>query len=417
MRVFRSLYENLHNSRGYQKPAIRDIHTVGPYGKDGKIDKFSYLDGVSILEEQLYPFISHGPKHPSAADLHKTYEGRGIVMTAGNWHFNFALHAIKSLRLINCTLPIQIFYSGPKDLDADKIKQFAALEGVEPVDLSLHFDLAIANPGLPPERMGWAVKPFGMLASRFAEIILVDADALFFQNPENMFEYPHYKDTGALFFMDRTIGSGRCSALDFFEKFLADHPPSSVYRHQGRFGRLLGTHEGESGVILYDKRRNFNGLLAICKANSGKWKETMYKSVHGDKESYWMVHEVLSIPYRWAPGGGGAVGYLLDGPTPTTVRVCGGLYHPDLLHRPLWFNGGLFKNKYTNQGRKWLEVTHWASDFSFKDVKWEWESEEKPFCLIRERNKQGEDWGALTDPEKGSIKAFIDQWEQLKLSA
>jgi alpha 1,3-mannosyltransferase len=46
----------------------------------------------------------------------------------------------------------------------------------------------------------WAVKPFAILASQFEQVMLIDADVVFVQPPEVLFDHAGYRETGALFF-------------------------------------------------------------------------------------------------------------------------------------------------------------------------------------------------------------------------
>jgi len=378
-----------------------------PFGKErrglvktlGGLEKVAQVDeALQALERNMYPWIKKGKKFVNAADVLSSYSGRGIVLATGNWHFRFARHCILSMRLVGSKLPIQVFYAGPDDLSVENRNILRAIPGVEVIDLSEFVDIKEA------EVNGWAVKPFSMLASNFAEMIFVDADALFFQPPEVMFEFERYKRTGAVFFRDRTIGWGMTETLEFMKTFLPN--PSEYAKTEGRVLNLKSLHEGESGVIVYDKRAAFHGLLATCKMNANPWREVMYKVIHGDKESYWFSQELLELPYAWAPGGGGTVGWK-EG-----EHVCGGLYHPDEKYKPLWWNGGVTVNKYFEaNAENLMNFTHWATDRRFEKLDWQWEQEKKPFCL-----KPGweEDVGELTPKEKVLAKKMQDLWLDLE---
>jgi alpha 1,3-mannosyltransferase len=52
---------------------------------------------------------------------------------------------------------------------------------------------------------GWAAKPMAMLLSSFREVILIDADVLFFVDPTLLFSDPEYLRLGALFFRNRLL--------------------------------------------------------------------------------------------------------------------------------------------------------------------------------------------------------------------
>lgn len=87
---------------------------------------------------------------------------------------------------------------------------------------------------------------FSRASGRFFSI---DADALFFHNPETLFEEAGYIKTGALFFHDRIWEPEDQSRwlYDVLPKPLSDKVKTS------RFWSGLSGHMQESGVALVDK--------------------------------------------------------------------------------------------------------------------------------------------------------------------
>ncbi|KAI8910747.1 mannosyltransferase putative-domain-containing protein [Entophlyctis helioformis] len=365
---------------------------------------------VSRLEAAVYPWLDRGGKWSSVAQMAASFKGRGIVMASGVWHSKLALHAATVVRQLGCHLPIELYYSGEADLPAQIRAVLETVPGLKTVDLSTIVDTV--SPGVS----GWAVKPYAMLVSSFEEIIFIDADALFFQRPDVLFESAAYRETGAVFFMDRTLYPGAETASRQF--FLDMVPQPSEYAHRaGRLVPRLSIHEGESGVIVWDKRRSLHAMLLSCVMNSSPYRDEMYKAYHGDKESYWIAHEALNMPYRWLPGGGGAIGFVkantLNLANPITI--CGGLYHTDEQWRPLWFNGGIMRNKYTTQGQVGMNLTHWAVDRTFRGTTWEWETDDMPFCLTPEQ--PGRDIGKLTADERDVADMMLRVWIEQNPSA
>ena len=93
---------------------------------------------------------------------------------------------------------------------------------------------------------GWAAKPFAILTSSFREVIFIDADSLFFKNPEVLFDNPSYQETGALFFKDRLILPE--SKLVFLLQLLPSPIPEQA--KQSRFWTGESGHMQESGVVV-----------------------------------------------------------------------------------------------------------------------------------------------------------------------
>lgn len=99
--------------------------------------------------------------------------------------------------------------------------------------------------------------------SSFREVLFVDADALFFVNPEVLFDDELYVSTGALFFKDRLIMPEE--KKKWLLKVLPK-PLSNQVKHS-RFWTGDSGHMQESGVLLVDKWRHFIPLLLVTRMN------------------------------------------------------------------------------------------------------------------------------------------------------
>ncbi|KAF9175061.1 hypothetical protein BGX21_010564 [Mortierella sp. AD011] len=307
------------------------------------------IDFFIRLERRLFPWLHFG--RYTSFSLYRTYSGRGLVFCAGNGQFEFVVTSIQSIRnRLKSTLPIQIYHMGDDDLSKERqtyLREMAS--GIEVIDVTQILDNDYMQLG------GWSIKPFAMLASSFEEVMFVDADAYFLQDPITLFDDPGYQATGALFFYDRTLFADSHDQPEWLKSvspLLSSFPPIS------RMFRLLSAHEQESGVVLINKRTRFLGLLATCKSN-GKWERDLvsYKVFHGDKETFWTGFEMIQEPYVFMRNYGGVIGELRpDNPQ----SVCGAQLHEDYRGRPLWWNGGLYRNK--NAGvTRYLEFGYWMS--------------------------------------------------------
>lgn len=173
-------------------------------------------------------------------------------------------------------------------------------------------------------------------------------------------------------------------------------PIMSTLPNQLRSFKGTTTHEQESGVVVINKKTRLNGLLAICKMNS-KWERDLYsyKVFYGDKETFWVGFEMVQEPYSFMRSYGGVVGELRDDPVKEIEKlearleqeddgrsgeerqkdrdeiqhqkqrpvlekgsVCGAQLHLDYLGQPMWWNGGLMRNK--NGGvKRTLDFKYW----------------------------------------------------------
>ncbi|KAJ5822970.1 hypothetical protein N7447_005310 [Penicillium robsamsonii] len=341
-----------------------------------------YRSALARLQTFLFPWTL--PYHADHLSLHHALSkgGRGLVFTAGTHQLPYLLTSIPILRNLGCTLPIEVLYLGPEDLSPEAQRQLESLPGVLARDLSL----MISDEGWTLR--GWAGKPFAILFSSFREVIFIDADALFLQNPEILFEDPEYKQTGALFFKDRRIMPEDKSG--WMRKVLP--APISEMARGSRFWKGISGHMQESGVMVVDSCRHFVSLLLVTRmngpdrdGNKEKGLRGVYDMLFGDKETFWLGWELSgSTSYAFHKGRVGTMGTVqVNGPTrgrrldetdsdsihsvssesiekppriqpalstrPREYTICAPqLLHLDLAGRPLWFNGWLLQDKFAD---------------------------------------------------------------------
>ncbi|KAL4928058.1 putative alpha-1,3-mannosyltransferase [Aspergillus undulatus] len=325
---------------------------------DYKISKWVYNRLSTLL------FSWTAPYHKDLMALHAQFYGaeRGIVMLAGDLQAAFLFTSISVIRQLGCHLPIEVFHYGDGDLTKSVRSQLEALPGVTTRDLSRMLD------GRALTLSGWAGKPFAMLLSTFRHVIFIDADALFFQNPEILLEDEAYRETGALFFKDRMLfaESKRQWLQDVLPKPLSDN----VLKN--RFWTGESEHMQESGVVVVDKWRHFVALLLVARLNGldrdgdeEKGIQGVYDMVFGDKETFWLGWELAGdIDYAFHDGSTGTMGVahpvkdvpgwngdILVATGPPRYTICAPqLLHLDRHDRPLWFNGWILPTKYDNDG-------------------------------------------------------------------
>lgn len=307
------------------------------------------IDFFLRLEKRLFPWVHY--VRQTSFSLQSTFKGRGLVFCAGNGQFEFVVTAIQAVRSrLKSTLPIQVFHMGDGDLSPIRQEYLREMaDDVEVIDVTNILDNDYMRLG------GWAIKPFAMLASSFEEVMFVDADAYFLQDPAVLFQDPGYLATGALFFYDRTLFAGVTHLPEWLKSI---SPILSSFPRTSRWFRLTSAHEQESGVVLINKKTRFLGMLATCKMN-GKWERELvsYKVFHGDKETFWTGFEMIQEPYVFMRNYGGVIGELRND---NDQSVCGAQLHQDHWGRPLWWNGGLYRNK--NSGvYRYLEFGYWMT--------------------------------------------------------
>lgn len=99
--------------------------------------------------------------------------------------------------------------------------------------------------------------------SSFREALFIDADALFFVDPQTLFEDEQYMDNGALFFKDRSINPE--NKRSWLRKILP--PPISSRVMESRMWTGESGHMQDSGVVVIDKWKHFLPLLLATRLN------------------------------------------------------------------------------------------------------------------------------------------------------
>jgi hypothetical protein len=199
----------------------------------------------------------------------QSFSGAGVVIAAGGLDYlTNAWVAVTLLQEHGCTLPIQIWHLGGREMPGALGRLFQAA-GVECVDAEVRF----AEHGVKALR-GWALKPFAVVACPFRHVLLLDADNVPVRDPSHLFDSPDYWRTGALFWPDRQEGSGVPGAL-----LLANHPIWALtgvpYRGDPSF---------ESGQLCVDKQRCWRELRLALWMNEHA--DFWYRYLYGDKDTF-----------------------------------------------------------------------------------------------------------------------------------
>ncbi|PHH84449.1 hypothetical protein CDD83_1927 [Cordyceps sp. RAO-2017] len=197
---------------------------------------------------------------------------------------------------------------------------------------------------------GWAVKPFAALASRFEQVVALDADVVFLQRPEALFAHAAFAATGAYLFHDRLIWQHERPERMAWYRDQIKEPSASV--RASPVWTDEWAEECDSGVVVLDKARPevLLGLLHAAWQNTGPVRdEVSYQLTWGDKETWWLGLELVGAAYRFEAGYAGVVGWDRDDrpdDAGADAHVCGNtIAHPDPDGRLLWYNGGLPRNK------------------------------------------------------------------------
>ncbi|ORX61068.1 hypothetical protein BCR36DRAFT_401320 [Piromyces finnis] len=375
--------EELHSAlwrEEFDEPVINDIYDILTY-KQNLINYSSFLSQTNHTElrknqkllaashQSLYSWI-YGNRFKSFGDLISSSNGKGIVMSTGDFHFKYARSTIDTLRnVLNCTLPIELFYIGEDDLNQENRNILNQYSDIYLTDISTLFNNEILN------LSGWAVKPFSILGSRFEEIIFMDADVVFVRDPAELFDEPGYIETGTLFYKDRTLFSNDKS-LEWLKKWMTDPLPETK---ELRYWEGKTYHEMESGVVVIHKIKTILGLLNTCKLNEYAYREKIvYSYVHGDKETFWIGFDMARQHYYINEEMCSLFGDFLE-ISETKRYLCGHIAHTNNGSLMFW-NGHLIKDKHSNELRN--TIIDFKGYFTeIGQMKWDWDYGN---CLVLE---------------------------------
>jgi ADP-heptose:LPS heptosyltransferase len=211
-------------------------------------------------------FIATIPAYPGG------FAGRGVVICGGGVKmFTNAWVALHMLRRVGCTLPIELWYLGPREMDPE----MQAL--VEPLGARCRDAMSLRAREGQGELHGWALKAYALVHSAFEEVLLLDADNMPVRNPEYLFDARPFRRTGAVFWPDYGHMAPERSAWRAFDVPYRDEP------------------EFESGQLLVRKRACWRALVLALWYNEHP--EFYYQHVYGDKDTFHMAFRKLGLPY------------------------------------------------------------------------------------------------------------------------
>ncbi|KAJ3404473.1 lipoyl(octanoyl) transferase [Chytriomyces confervae] len=333
---------------------------------------------VAQFQQSLFPWLK--PTFESFDAMLQSFrlspDPVGLVITGGTKHFYLIMGLILSLqREFLLTIPIHVYYAGPKDLKPSMVDAFNKLPNVTAIDLLTLF------PNETALWSGWSLKPFAMLAAPFQTVLFLDADSMFFQNPLHALDSDAFKTTGQLFFHDRRIR----------ERHLITGPKllNSMVHHLSRYSRSIAytnaeqdwfaeTQEMDSGFIAVNKSDTgvLMSLLLTTKLNSNDTRALLYKDTHGDKESFWFASEMLRVPFRFNKGFVGAMGTTAVISPPGYHGVCSSfMLQVDDNGDLFWWNGGgVLNDRDITSGfsNHFAQLDEIALDLDGEDSWWFW---------------------------------------------
>lgn len=237
---------------------------------------------------------------------------RGFVIPLPKMYQEIAVSNIYNIRnKFKCDLPIEIWEAGA-EIDDEYQEKISGYSGI-------FFRNTDEFNEDPASWRGFQIKAFATYHSQFDECILCDADVRFLRDPQYPFGLDGYKATGSYFFRDlkkwkysklSDTGKKFHSAQrfqkrkDWIHSIIPEKPSFFPGEWSYMYSADIPTKPVpeaymESGVVYMDKTIHKNSLNAILDMNTNR--ETSYKVVHGDKETWWLGCCVAGTPFFMNP--------------------------------------------------------------------------------------------------------------------
>lgn len=244
---------------------------------------------------------------------------RGIVIAVPKKYQDITFQNIFLLRSNQCMLPIELWEIG-NEVDDSYRSMYLAFGNVTTKNVADYTNN-------PDHWRGFQVKAFVLKHTSFQEPILCDADMLFHQNPERIYDSPEYKQTGTYFFRDLPCwqfkdlcqSDDKFKSIEFFNKrkqwirsLLPTKSPlfptewSYIYE-EAIPNKPVPEALMESGCVYMNKVLQQESIDMIYKLNENH-KET-YEFVYGDKETFWLGCVLANKPYAF----NSIPGFLVEG--------------------------------------------------------------------------------------------------------
>lgn len=191
---------------------------------------------------------------------------RGITIVGGGKYLPSVYVTVRVLRHVGCTLPIEVWhFDGENDPTIE--------DAIREYDVTFHNACHVQQ----QHRFrfladhwwrGWQLKAFALLHSRFESTLLLDADNYPTRDPEYLFDWPEYKQHGAVIWPDQENSPTVMNQVvcDLFEI----EPPNVL--------------TAESGQLLINRRQCWRQLRLAGFYNQAS--DVAYRHIWGDKDTF-----------------------------------------------------------------------------------------------------------------------------------
>ena len=232
---------------------------------------------------------------------------RGIVYTGDYNRLKAIYQSILALRLLNCTLPVEIWVS-TKDMPycenmlISRLRRPGFDDSVEFINSAIDISASTRCKILPDIIGSYSYKFYAVLSTSFTDVLYLDADNIPLRNVNELFDSKEYKAFGAILWPDKC--GERCYDGS------SDLKGFTAYRNHVFFASGLGamkwiqndrkySQEVDSGQILLNMQKH--GLIVELARKLMEDDEFITKYVHGDKDLWRLAFLMVGRDFYFVP--------------------------------------------------------------------------------------------------------------------
>jgi len=211
------------------------------------------------------------------------FTGKGLVIAAAGNRYRYLTGLFSNLYVIRkyhkSNIPVEIFYVGREEEFSLGVKNLIlSLGNITVHNLMDRLDTTSSE----EELRGYQTKPLAVLASSFEEVVLLDADAVSFIDPQYLFLADEYEKSGMLLFKDY-VDCMSFISRDFIE---------TIGIGVDKYCDYTGDFEIDSSCVVMNKSKCWDALYTICIINVKSDSYHKSKNVLGDKD-VWLISSMF----------------------------------------------------------------------------------------------------------------------------
>ncbi|KAE9299367.1 hypothetical protein PF008_g23267 [Phytophthora fragariae] len=288
------------------------------------------LVSTTLLSSRVFSSVSP-PRHWANSGVHQRKQRttvtqfdasvsrqKGVVMCMHNAAVPLGLSLIRELRCLGNQELVQVYHCFPDELsDANRQLLLGADARVEVVDVCADLvTRGVLTRETADKFRSWWLKPLALYHTDIVEVLLMDVDDVFLQDPAVVRDTDGYRRTGTTFFYDRVLHSNEwfnqdvrnssylktlLNGFNYTAFGLREGVEVPDYLERSYAYRREASHEQDSSLVVVDKSRSGQAMAVMF------WLITVQRFERdfsfGDKETTWIAYALAKQEYAFSPWG------------------------------------------------------------------------------------------------------------------